>query len=438
MTPCFPLAKGVDIKVKKNIMVFPCGSEIGLEVYRALGKAKEVVLFGASSVSDHGEFVYENYISGLPFVSDNRFIDEINRIIKQYNIDYIVPAHDMVVRVLAEAVNQGKLSCTVLTSPYQTCVVCCSKRLTNELFSGKMIVPQLYDDLNSVADWPVFLKPDVGCGSRGTAIAFNREEAEFYIARTDKLLIFEYLPGKEFTVDCFTDRHGVLRFSGARERVRISNGISVRTVPAENEKLSALAEIINRTLVFRGMWFFQVKEDKNGQLALMEIAPRVAGAMGLYRDLGVNFALLSIYDAEGYDVDVIKNDIPLVFDRALESRFKMKIQYDHVYLDYDDCLIINDKVNLQMIAFLHHCLNRGVGVSLLTRHVGDLEASLQKHRLQFLFDDVIKVQDSIHKYEYITKANAIFIDDSFAERYDVKKTKHIAVFAPDTVEALMG
>jgi len=423
---------------KKNIMVFPCGSEIGLEVYRALGKAKEVVLYGASSASDHGEFVYENYISGLPFVSSTQFIIEINHVITKYMIDYIIPAHDLVVRAFAEAVDQGRLACKVLTSPYQTCVVCCSKRITNQLFSGKIIVPKLYETLGEVVEWPVFLKPDVGCGSRGTAIAFNRGEAEYYMARSDKLLIFEYLPGKEFTVDCFTDSRGCLRFCGGRERVRISNGISVRTVPVDNKQLSDLAEIINRTLKFRGMWFFQVKEDKNGQLALMEIAPRVAGAMGLYRNLGVNFALLSIYDAEGYELEVVRNDIPIVFDRALESRFKMNIQYDHVYLDYDDCLIINDKVNLQMIAFLYQCLNHGVGITLLTRHIGDLDASLQRHRIRFIFDHVVRVNDAMPKYKYMTKANAIFIDDSFAERLSAHKEKHIASFAPDAIEALMG
>ena len=52
------------MRLKKKVLVFPCGSEIGLELHRALGKAKEVVLYGASSVSDHGEFVYENHIPG--------------------------------------------------------------------------------------------------------------------------------------------------------------------------------------------------------------------------------------------------------------------------------------------------------------------------------------------------------------------------------------
>ncbi len=44
-----------------NILVFPCGSEIGLEVHAALRYAKDIQTHGASSVSDHGEFVYARY-----------------------------------------------------------------------------------------------------------------------------------------------------------------------------------------------------------------------------------------------------------------------------------------------------------------------------------------------------------------------------------------
>ena len=111
------------MSLKKNVLVFPCGSEISLEAYRSLGTAKEVILYGASSVSDHGEFVYENYIPNIPFVSDNRFISEINRIVAEYTIDYIIPAHDLVLLKLSEALHNGQLACKLLTSPYETCKV---------------------------------------------------------------------------------------------------------------------------------------------------------------------------------------------------------------------------------------------------------------------------------------------------------------------------
>lgn len=422
---------------RKRVLVFPCGSEIGLELYRALGKAKEVVLYGASSVSDHGEFVYKNHIPGLPFVSEDRFVLEINRIAEEYKIDYIIPAHDIVILKLAEAANRGKLTCKLLISQYDTCAVCCSKKRTHERFAGMVPVPHLYESLNVVSDWPVFLKPDVGFGSKGTAKASTRAEADYHMARSENLLVFEYLPGKEYTVDCFTDRHANLLFCGGRERARISNGISVRTVPVDNPKIGEMARVINQALVLRGVWFFQVKENKAGRLTLMEVAPRIGGAMGLYRNLGINFALISLYDAEGYDIDVIQNDYPIVFDRALESKFKIGLQFEHVYLGYDNCLLIKGKVNIQMVAFLFQCVNRGIGITLLTRHAGDLDESLRQHRIAPLFDAVIKIDDNTPKSAFAKEPKGIFIDDSFEERLDVQKKTAIPVFAPDAVESLL-
>lgn len=422
---------------RKNVLVFPCGSEIGLELHRALGKAKEVTLYGASSVSDHGEFVYENYIPGVPFVSSDSFISEINRISSNYNIDYIIPAHDLVILKLAEAANRGALVCKLLTSPYETCTVCCSKKLTHECFAGILTLPHLYNSLSEVSEWPVFLKPDVGCGSRGTAKARTRAEADYHMILSDGLLVFEYLPGKEYTVDCFTDRHGNLLFFGGRERTRISNGISVRTVPIDDPKFRHIAEIINQTLVIRGMWFFQVKENNLGQLALMEVAPRLAGAMGLYRNLGINFALMSLYDAEGHDISVLKNNYPIIFDRALESKFTIGLQYEHVYVDYDDCLLLGGELNIQMIAFLYQCVNRGISITLLTRFVGDLNASLERHRIKPLFDQVIQIHETTPKSIFLKHPQSIFIDDSFAERLEVLGKTSVPVFAPDAIESLI-
>ena len=46
----------------KRILVFPCGSEIALEIYRSLKYSIHFELVGASSIDDHGKFVYKEYI----------------------------------------------------------------------------------------------------------------------------------------------------------------------------------------------------------------------------------------------------------------------------------------------------------------------------------------------------------------------------------------
>ena len=51
-----------------NILVFPCGSEIGLEVYNSLFCQKDINLIGVNSVNDNGRFVYQNYIGDAPYI----------------------------------------------------------------------------------------------------------------------------------------------------------------------------------------------------------------------------------------------------------------------------------------------------------------------------------------------------------------------------------
>ena len=93
----------------------------------------------------------------------------------------------------------------------------------------------------------------------------------FYLSKNSELLILEYLPGREYTIDCFTNRHGKLHFCNrARQRIRISNGISVSSKTVNNPKFIELAEKINKVLSFQGVWFFQVKENTDGEFVLME------------------------------------------------------------------------------------------------------------------------------------------------------------------------
>lgn len=421
--------------MKKKVLVFPCGSEIGLEIHRALAWSKYVELFGASSVSsNHGKYVYKNYIEGLPFVQDATFISKFNALIDEHKVDFVFPAHDDVIAEISK--NQDRLACTFIGSPAKTCQVCRSKCRTYKEFKTIIRTPTVYENPQQVLSLPVFLKPNIGQGSKGTYLARSHEEIEFYLKRDPSLLVLEYLPGNEFTIDCFTDFQGRLRFVGARERVRTQNGISVQTRPAYNRVFNLLAEKINQTLKFRGAWFFQVKEDVNGELALMEIAPRIAGGMGLYRNLGINFALLAIFDAMNVEIEVLDNGYYLEMDRALTNRFRIPLKYTHVYVDLDDCLIFETKVNTMLVAFLYQCLNKGIKCHLVTRSKEPLKI-LSEYRLEGLFDTIVSIDAETPKSLFITEKNAILIDDSFAERMEVYRSLNIPIFDLDAVESLM-
>jgi hypothetical protein len=423
---------------KFRILVFPCGSEIGLEIYQSLKYSSHVELFGASSVDDHGRFVYKNYIENVPFVDDPFFIVKIKELVNKYNIEAIYPTMDKVIWKLK--INEHNIGCKIISSSATTTEICLSKQTTYNQLKSVIKVPTIYN-FNSVHNFPVFIKPIIGYGSRNTILAKNKNDliTFFNNRRIEEYLITEYLTGEEFTVDCFTDKEGTLRFIGPRIRNRISNGISVNTKPVcdINNEFKTMAELINERLDFRGAWFFQLKKDSGGELTLLEIASRLGGSSSLYRGKGINFALLSVFDAFNYNVEIIENDYQLELDRSLNSRFKVNIEFDTVYVDYDDCLIINNEINIQLVSFLFKAINEKKKLVLISKHEGDLDKELSKYRLNTLFDKIIHIGKGSKKFEYIDDLSSIFIDDSFMERKEVKEKLNIPVFSQDMIEILL-
>ena len=425
--------------MKKNIFVFPCGSEIGLDIYSSVCYSTYFHLIGGSSVDDHGRFVYKDYIPDIPFVNDPLFIPAMSRIVQERHIDAIYPAMDEAITILKT--HEEELGCRVISSPFETTQICLSKRKTYKRLANVVKIPQLYNFTNlSLQDYPIFAKPDIGYGAKGTKKLNSREEVDSFIKDKTDILLVEFLPGEEYTVDCFTNRHGILLYSAARKRNRIKDGISVNTFFVDNQdEFQELSKKINSEMCFRGAWFYQVKRNRKGQLCLLETASRLGGSSLLSRALGVNLALLSLFDAFDFVVEILSNNYEVVLDRALESRYKTDLSFDSVYCDYDDCLIIEKKkVNTELVSFLYKCLNERKKTILLSKHNGNLEKELKSFRLDRLFDEVLHIGSYEDKAEYIKHGRPIFIDDSHAERLNIQKKLGIPVFSPDMIDVLIG
>ena len=413
---------------KLKILVFPCGSEIGLEIYRSIKHSTHFNLIGGSSVDDHGKFVFENYFGDFPFITSPDLIPFLKKFVDENNIDAIYPAMDSVITKLKEY--ELEIGCKIISSPFETTQICLSKTKTYEKFNDLLLIPKIYKDISEIDSYPVFLKPDIGYGARGTAKVKNREELNFQIKKNPSLIILEYLEGEEYTVDCFTNSKGCLLFVGPRKRCRIRTGISVntKTILDVSGEFKKIAEIINSNLELHGAWFFQLKKDADGNLKLLEIASRLGGSSGVFRPKGINFSLLSLWDAFGYDVEIIENDFQVEMDRALNCVFKYEINFDTVYVDFDDTLVVNSKVNTDLIKQLYEYANDGKHLILITKHEGDIHKSLKKYRLTDLFNEVIHLDRDMEKADFIKSEKAIFIDDSFNELQNVFKAHKMAVF----------
>ena len=424
---------------KYNVLIFPAGGENAINIHDSLKYNIHFNLFGASSLVDYGKELYpkSNYCIENLYISDENFINRFNDLINKFQIDLIIPTHDTIALFLME--NEKNINAKIVCSPLETTRIAHSKKLIFDNLKNKFYCPKIYNNIDEVKDYPVFLKPNIGAGGKGTYLAKDYEELFLKLNSNNDLVICENLPGDEITVDCFTNFKRQLLFVGPRTRERITMGISFesKTIPL-SEEIEKIAIDLNNTFVFRGAWFFQLKRDINGKYKLMEFSVRQAGTMALYRTLGINFALLSLFDALELDTNILYNKYDLTLSRRLKNSYNLNFSYDNIYIDFDDTLIINNKVNSKAMAFIYQCLNKNKKIYLISKHSTNIYDSLKKYKIdKSIFDEIIIINELDSKSDFIKHKKAIFIDNYYKERKEVFEKKHIPVFDVDVIENLI-
>jgi hypothetical protein len=424
---------------KHRVLIFPAGSEIGLEIYNSLKYSHHIEIFGASGKSDHASFIYDqdHYIEGTFYVDQPDFIERFNQLLRILKIEFIYPTHDTIAYFLAK--HQSELACQVLTSCAETNRVARFKKETYDLFRTFEFCPEIFTAPYQDLPFPVFLKPNDGQGGKGTYLAESQGDLTFYMAKDPSLLVTEFLPGEELSVDCFTDFNETLLFIGPRTRERVQMGISFRsTAIGVTDEVRHIAQCINDKVSLNGAWFFQIKKSHNGRFKLLEFAPRQSSTMGLYRHTGVNFALLSFFNGLGNSVEILQNNYLVQLDRCLHNRFKAELKFQRVYIDLDETLIVGSHVHEQAMAFLYQCRNLGIHLVLLTKHKHDIDDTLRTCGIsEHLFEDIIVISAGQEKWTYINPEGAIFIDNYWFDRRMIKQKLAIPVFDVDGIECLL-
>lgn len=333
--------------------------------------------------------------------------------------------------------NEDKFNCKIISSPKETVNICTSKLKTYNELGEIVLVPKILNK-EEIKNYPVFSKPEIGASSRGTVKINNEKDLEYWSSIYPKNLLLEYLPGDEYTIDCFTNKQGELLFIGPRKRSRISNGISVNTTMVTDQELIDMAHKLNNRLTFNGSWFFQVKKNKDGEFCLMEIASRFGGSSVIHRLLGVNFSYLNILNELHDNVEININTFNIEIDRSLDIKTKIDLKYDTLYIDFDDTIIINDKINLEAIQLIYKCINEGKQVILITKHKYYIYDTLNKYNISdTLFDSIITLSMSQEKSDFIHLKNSIFVDDSFSERKKVNEKINIPTFSVENIKLLL-
>lgn len=165
----------------------------------------------------------------------------------------------------------------------------------------------------------VVMKPSVSNGSRGVRIIsesrndfdllFNEKPGSLYASldslngmlkgrEIPELLITEYLPGEEFTIDTIVSQ-GEARIIIPRRRTRMIGGISVRGEFVQHHDIIEYSREVISTMTLDGPIGLQVKADREGRFRILEINPRIQGTSVAALGAGANLPVLAVKNALG-------------------------------------------------------------------------------------------------------------------------------------------
>ena len=416
---------------KTNILLVPCDTEIAYEIAHSLTNHKYFKLIFAGHDKDK-KYIYDHaYI--LPYEFEENFYEQLNALIEKENIEFIFPANDDIAYALSK--NADYVRARIVTHHHKVHEICRYKDKTYEFFKGLIPVPQVFNDLKEIKEssFPIFVKPKKGQGSFNAYRIDNLSDLMtfFNFNNPQDYVISEYLPNEEYTIDCFA-HNGKLLYQLVRKREKIFRGISIISTTISDDNICKILREYSQTIAdklsMHGIFFYQVKLNKQNVPVLLEIGPRVPGTLALNRALGVNLVEIAMYQALGLInehsrilTNSIKEQITIFRPLGRYARFS-KTQlfdlFDNLYVDFDDTLLVDKQfINIDVIKFIFYCKNKGKKIILITKNDdGSLLKILNSYGIYNVFDEIIHISKQDKKINYMNRNRSLLIDDSFKER----------------------
>lgn len=278
-----------------------------------------------------GKYLCDKFYQ-TPKPTDKNFIKKLKEICKKENVDVILPQVDAELFILSENKKEfEKIETKIAISSLEAI-----KRTNNKYNLVKLCkdlgvpYPESYlvsnfKELEKKAysmDYHkkrICIKPPVSSGMRGFRILcksdkrtkrrrfYEEKPAGIYIdleelhsilgERFPELMITEYLPGKEYSVDCFRNKEKCIVIPRTRDLIR--TGITFNGTIEKNEKIIEYCNKIAEKLKMEYCFGFQFKLDSEGTPKIIESNPRIQGTMVMSTFAGANIIYSSVKEALG-------------------------------------------------------------------------------------------------------------------------------------------
>lgn len=147
-------------------------------------------------------------------------------------------------------------------------------------------------------------------------ILFNEKPNSLYISYSElidtllekkqipNLVVMEAIPGDEFSVDLLAD-NGKILYMCARKSNSIVASIPQSATIFHDYEAYKICERVVDILKIDGNADFDFKYDANKKPILMEVNPRIAATMGIFKEAGVNLLYLRIKQLLGEELPAV-------------------------------------------------------------------------------------------------------------------------------------
>lgn len=346
------------MKIKK-VLVTDGESRKALCAVRTLGKhGFEVYVCSNQKInlSASSKYCFKSFLTPDPIMEKERYLEQIQRVLKKYNIDVILPMEDDTVELFI--LNKDILGNTKSLLPnHDSFIIARDKALTMQHATLLSIpIPETHnikeglESLNEIQNdkFPLIIKPRMSSGSRGISVVKNKTELiEKYPTihkEYSNPVVQQYLTGEfeKIQVLVLFDENHELKLSCTYQGIR---EFPVDGGPVTLWKTVQHDEVEDKTIRFlkniNWTGFAEVEyvfEPSSEQYYLMEINPRfsanIALAVGLEIDFPLYFAKISLNEEveakrneqyEQYAQWLLPGDIMnFIFNKG---RFKQEIGY---------------------------------------------------------------------------------------------------------------
>lgn len=302
-------------KRKLNLLLLSSGGPGAKGVIQSLKKSSFDISFYGMDSDRHSQ--NQNFVNKFLLCSKrknkNKLLQEIKDCFYKFNIDLIYPlsSDDILFFIKNKDFIDKEIfeSLIIFDNNYN---VLTDKEKTYQAISQKNYCPKYFcisdiDDFKKesmVISGPLYVKPKSGSGSRENFLIKEKIKISDYLGKKncniiskdqflsivediDNYIFCEFLPGKEYSIDVFSDT-GKTIASCIRVREKVSSGVSSVSIVENSEAVIEVIEDIVKTFKLDGASNIQIKQDKNNKLKLVEINPRTSGSICVSFNAGVN------------------------------------------------------------------------------------------------------------------------------------------------------